>query len=419
MRRFARTSLVLPTLVLLALMVGAAQSAQAQTYQVIHSFTGGADGGNPYAGLTLDRAGNLYGTTFTGGADGGGTVYKLTHKGSGWAFDPLYSFGSAGGNDGGAPAARVIFGPDGSLYGTTTSGGTKGVGTVINLRPSPKVCKTSLCPWTETVLYSFKGGTDGANPGYGDLVFDQAGNIFGTTMSGGSTNPLGPCGRAGCGTVFELSPSNGSWNEAVIYAFQGNTGASPFSGVILDQTGNLYGTTYGGGEGSCNNGTCGTVYELTYSGSGWAESFLYSFTGGSNGDNPDGGLIFDPSGNLYGTTSNIATAFELTPSGGTWIYSLLYTFGGFDDQCGPRASLVMDAAGNLYGTTTCTVPNGTVFELTPSNDGTWTYTLLHGFTGPDGEYPECNVVIDANGNLYGTTSAGGLYGYGVVWEITP
>jgi uncharacterized repeat protein (TIGR03803 family) len=390
--------------ILLALMVTLTQSVQAQTYQVIHSFTGGADGGNPYAGLTIDKAGNLYGTTPS-------SVFRLSNKGSGWTFSPLYT--------GDGSEARVIFGPDGTLYGTTTGGGSEGDGTVFNLRPSPKVCKTSLCPWTETVLYSFGGGTDGAEPGYGDLVFDQAGNIYGTTIEGGSTNPLGPCGRRGCGTVFELSPSNGGWIESVIYAFIGNNGASPLSGVIFDQSGNLYGTTFQGGEGSCNNGTCGTIYELTYSGSGWAESFLYSFTGSGYPYAPYAGLIFDQSGNLYGATSGGGgTVFELTPSNGSWTLKTLYSFPG-GEQCGPRASLVMDGAGNLYGTTTCDAPNGTVFELTPSNDGTWTYTLLHGFTGPDGEFPMCNVVIDANGNLYGTTSAGGLYGYGVVWEITP
>src|SRR5208283_578425 len=246
MRRFSSLAhFYLVSLLTFALAIVLTQSGQAQTYQVIHTFTGGADGGSPNAGLTADRAGNLYGTTFAGGTAGNGTVYKLTHKGSSWTFNPLYSFGSSGDKDGGAPAARVIFGPDGTLYGMTYAGGEAGYGTVFNLRPSPKVCKTALCPWTETVLYSFKGVTDGANPLYGDLVFDHAGNIYGTTMSGGSTHPLGPCGRAGCGTVFELSPSNGAWNEAVIYTFQGNNGASPFSGVILDQTGNLYGTTYG------------------------------------------------------------------------------------------------------------------------------------------------------------------------------
>jgi uncharacterized repeat protein (TIGR03803 family) len=415
MRRFARTSVVLPTLVLLALIVVATQSAQAQTYQVIHTFTGGQDGGNPYAGLTLDKAGNLYGTTGYGGAYGNGIVYQLRHKGSGWTFNPLYNFGFGGRGDGATPLGGVIVGPDGSLYGTTAGGGSAGVGTVFRLRPPPHACTTALCPWAETVIYSFKGGADGANPGYGNLAFDQEGNIYGTTTSGGDTKPLGPC-KGGCGTVFELSPSDGGWNENIVHVFTGNDGDEPLSGVVLDQTGNLYGTTFAGGEGSCN---CGTVYELTHSGSGWTESLLYSFTGGSDGDTPDGGLIFDPSGNLYGTTSNIATAFELTPSGGTWIYSLLYAFGYFDLQCGPRANLAMDGAGNLYGTTTCTVPNGTVFKLTPSNDGTWTYTLLHGFTGPDGEYPQCNVVIDANGNLYGTTVAGGFDGVGVVWEITP
>jgi len=402
------------------------QAVQAQTYTVLHDFTGGADGAYPYAGVTLDKAGNLYGTAFFGGdlacdaPNGCGTVYKLTHKGSGWTFNTLYSF--AGGSDGANPTARVIFGPDGTLYGTTSSGGSKGVGTVFNLRPSPKVCKTALCPWTETVLYSFKGGTDGASP-WGEVVFDQTGNIYGTTENGGDTNPISHC--KGCGVVFELTPSNGDWIEGVIYAFSGSDGKMPLSGVVFDDAGNLYGTTFEGGLYGY-----GTDYELTPSGSGWTESFLYSFTGGADGNNPYGGLIFDPPANLYGDTaggfpSGPASVFKLTRSGGTWTFSLVYSFTEGGDSGGPRGALVTDGAGNLYGTTEIDPGNGggtflgSVFELTPSGDGTWTYTSLHGFTGPDGEYPYSNVVIDANGNLYGTTSSGGLYGYGVVWQITP
>ena len=169
----------------------------------------------------------------------------------------------------------------------------------------------------------------------------------------------------------------------------------------------------------CDNTPCGTVYELSNSaGSGWAESFLFSFSP-ATGETPDGGLTFDSSGNLYGTTSNDATVFKLTPSGGSWTYSLAYNLGGTDDQYGPRDTLVMDAAGNLYGTTVEQYADGTVFKLSPSGDGAWTYTLLHAFEGSDGEFPIGGVAIDANGNLYGTTSAGGLYGNGVVWEITP
>jgi uncharacterized repeat protein (TIGR03803 family) len=259
------------------------------------------------------------------------------------------------------------------------------------------------------VLYRFaNGGADGANPGSGDLIFDQAGNIYGTTTFGGK----------GYGVVYELTPSG---TESVLYAFSGSDGYYPDAGVIFDNAGNLYGTTEDGGL-----NMLGTVFELTYSiGFGWAESFLYSFQNGNDGNQPSAGLIFDPSGNLYGTTSNGGsggggTVFELTPSGGGWTYSLLYSFTG-GNQCGPEGTLVMDGAGNLYGTTQCDGAHnkGSVFKLTPSANG-WTYTSLHDFTGgSDGGYPLCNVVFDANGSLYGTTYGGGTQGVGVVWEIMP
>ena len=177
-------------LLVLLLVLLTPQPAQAQTFKVIYNFTGGQDGGAPGAGLTMDRAGNLYGTATGGGSSGNGTVFKLSHKGSGkgsgWVLAPLYSF--QGGNDGATPIARVIFGPDGSLYGTTTYGGIQGCrfgydtcGTVFKLQPPPVACKTALCPWTETVLYRFTGGSDGGHPQNGDLLFDQSGTLYGTT----------------------------------------------------------------------------------------------------------------------------------------------------------------------------------------------------------------------------------------------
>ncbi len=389
-----------------ALTVVVAQSAQAQTFNVIYTFTDRQDGAFPYAGVTLDKAGNLYGTAFYGGA-GYGTVYQLRHNGSGWIVNPLYSF--TGGSDGANPYARVIFGPNGTLYGTTNMGGY-GYGTVFNLRPKPTACLTSRCPWGETVLYAFKGG-DGAFPKYGDLLFDQAGNIYGTTHDGGTS---------GLGTVYELMPSGSGYTESVLYSFaSSNDGTNPFNGVIFDNGGDLYGTTgYGGLS------IFGTVFELTRSGPGWTENVLYSFLGPTDGAYPLAGLIFDQSGNLYGATTDRGTGgggtvFELTPSSGTWTYSLVYSFTG-GAECGPAGTLVMDGAGNLYGTTVCDGAHGkgSVFRLTPSNNG-WTYTSLHDFTGGnDGANPSSNVVFDASGNLYGT-NLGGSLGYGVVWEITP
>jgi len=394
--------------------IAATQAAQAQTYQVIHNFTGAGDGVNPRAGLTKDAAGNLYGTTRDGGKYGLGVVFKLAHKSSGWVLTPLYSF--AGGNDGANPDAKVIFGPDGSLYGTTAIGGGggcggDGCGTVFKLTIPATACKSALCGWTETVIYRFMGGSDGQGPAYSDLIFDQAGILYGTTRFGG---------LAGGGTVYQLTPSGGGWMENVIHSFAGSPdGYSPNSGVILDGAGNLYGTTYYGGTDGV-----GTVYQLTPSGSGWAENIVHDFPGsGEDGVVPACGLIFDPLGNLYGATpaggsGGGGTVFELTPSGGNWTFSVLYNFNA---GTGPYASLIMDATGNLYGTTFTVgaYGYGSVFKLTFAGDG-WTYTDLYDFTGGnDGASPESTPVFDVAGNLYGTTSGGGAYGSGAVFEITP
>ena len=400
-----------------ALTTLAAQCANAQTYEVLHSFSGGGDGGYPLAGVTIDRAGNLYGTTFAGGSHDGGSVYELKPHNGSWTLSMLYSFS---GNDGAGPAAGVVFGPDGNLYGTTQYGGNasrycdSSCGTVFKLRPPAHLCASLSCSWTETVLHAFTG-MDGGNPAYVNLVFDQAGNIYGTTYNGGAIGIL-----RGMGTVFELTSSGGNWSLAGIHVFQGDDGAHPLSGVLLDQAGHVFGTTSEGGTGMCGSGTCGTVFQLTRSGSVWAQNFLYSFSGGSDGDTPVGGLIFDSSGNIFGSTANIDTVFQLTPSGGSWSYSLLHTFGdGGGNECGPRGNLVMDSAGNLYGVTYCSAPNGAAFKLTPSGDGNWTYTLLHAFEGSGGIFPGGSVALDANGNLYGTASGGGQSGNGVIWKITP
>ena len=389
------------------------QPAQAQTFTVLHEFTGEADGSYPDAGLTMDRAGNLYGTTYGDGySNSSGSVFELTRTNGVWTFAPIYTF--TGGNDGALPYAGVVIGPDGSLYGTTTAGGAYDNGTVFNLRPPPHFCSHVLCDWTETVLYSFQGGSDGSQP-YGSVAFDQAGNIYGTTFAGG-----GP--RGGDGTVYRLAPSGSGWTESVIYAFSNSDGANPLSGVTLDNAGNLYGTTVDGGAYGD-----GAVYELTYSaGSGWAESFLHSFnrTLGAGECFPYDDLIFDPSGNLYGAAAGGEGAiFKLTPSAGSWTYSLLYGYGGSEEACGARGNLAMDGAGNIYGTTYCdgAYAQGSVFKLRVGS--IVTYTTLYSFTGgSDGYWPNSNVVFDANGNLYGTTYAGGPYGdggYGGVWELTP
>jgi uncharacterized repeat protein (TIGR03803 family) len=407
--------------IMFGLTVVAGQGAEAQTFQVIHTFTGGGDGSTPTAGVTIDGAGNLYGTAFYGGT-GYGTVYKLKHLGSGWALNPLYSFTDA--NDGAYPYARVVFGPSGVLYGTASGGGQYGGGVVFKLGPSPTAtaCKTALCPWTETVLYAFPGGADGSFPYFGDVIFDQADNMYGTAAGGGRG-----------GVAYELTPP-GSWGtESVLHTFTGDPdGLFPDHGVILDTAGNLYGTTYEGGASGA-----GSVYQLVPAMGGWTENILYSFEDGNDGGYPIANPIFGRSGiNLYGTATNAGmggggTVYELSPSGSGWTFNPLYSFTGSGGGCstpgysgpgpGPWGALAMDEAGSLYGTT-CSdgaYGYGNVFELTPSHDG-WTYTDLHDFTGgSDGGNPISNVSFDLSGNLYGTASTGGSHGVGVVWEITP
>jgi uncharacterized repeat protein (TIGR03803 family) len=389
--------------------------ARAQSFSVIHNFTGGLDGSQPVAGLTVDRSGNLYGAASAGGA-GYGTAFKLAFKNSGWILSPLYSF--AGGDDGAGPVTAPVVGPNGTLYGSTAAGGGgscseiyeySGCGTVFNLHPAASVCKTALCSWTEAVLYRFEGGSGGAYP-IGKLLFDESGNVYGTTFDYLQFGSLG--------TVFELMPSGGGWAKSVLQRFDGSDGQYPLAGMIVGQSDSLIGTTYYGGAHSD-----GAVYQLTPSGSGWSESVLYSFQGGDDGANPAAGLISDSAGNLYGATTvggsdGGGTVFELTPSNGNWTLSVLYSFTG---GAGPANSLVMDTAGNLYGTTVedGTYGVGNVFELTPSG-GNWIYTDLHDFTGgSDGSDPFGGAILGANGNLYGTTETGGANGDGVVFEIAP
>ncbi len=409
-RRAATAGLALSITFLLTL--AATQTTQAATLKVIYTFTGQNDGATPYAGLTMDRLGNLYGTTSAGGT-GYGTVFELKRSGSSWTFSTIYTF--AGGSDGAGPRARVVIGPDGALYGATFQGGgagcgMTGCGTVFRL-----ACNTAVCSWKETVLHRFTGSTDGAEP-LGDLVFDRAGNIYGTAALGGL--PQG-CGGLGCGTVFQLSHSNANWTLSTLHEFgSGSDGTYPNGGVIFDPSGNLYGTTYSGGA---NND--GAVFQLTPSGSGWTENVLYNFQDLLDGQGPDAGLIFDASGNLYGTTvlggaGAGGTVFELTPSNGNWQFQVLYSLTGIQ---GPISNLSEDAAGNLYGTTfqDGAYLLGSGFKLTPSN-GSWKYSSLHDFTGGnDGQFPLSNLIFDASGHLYGTSASGGENNLGVVVQITP
>jgi uncharacterized repeat protein (TIGR03803 family) len=418
--------------IVFALTLGATEAVQAQTYQVIHNFTGGVDGAEPTFGLTIDAAGNLYGTTFEGDA-GTGTAYKLAHKTTGWALTPLYVFTIT--SNGVIPYSTLVPGRDGKLYGTTGFGGIGpclayghlGCGTVFTLQNPGTLCHTSYCPWIETPLYKFSGGADGSTPYGATLVFDAAGNLYGTTFGGGSAS----CTN-GCGLVYKLTPAGSGWTESTVYAFTGGAdGAAPWAGVTLDQAGNLYGTTSAGGAFGG-----GTVYELSPSGSGWTKRILHSFQlSQTDGASPFAGLIFDQSGNLYGATQyggsgGGGTVFELSPSGGNWTFTTLYSFSGSGGgrAKGPVADLVMDSAGNLYGSTAGdgVYRFGSAFKLTHGTGG-WTYTSLHDFTnGLDGGSLRSNLVFDSAGNLYGTASTGGtgnpvscVGSCGVVWQITP
>lgn len=417
----------LVSLVICAAILTISPGAQAQTYHVLYTFTGGADGHSPDSGVIVDESGTVYGVSAGGGstncAAGCGTVFRLMQHGSSWLFATLYSFHGA--PDGYLPVG-VVKGPDGTLYGATLAGGqgscafgTNGCGTVFNLRPPATFCHSVFCPWNETVLYRFKGSAsgDGAFPSNGTFAFDGSGNFYGTASEGGTHT---------YGTVFKMTRSQGSWTESTLYSFNG-AGPSgwgyPESGPLLDASGNIYGTTalqtqFAGG----------VAYELSPSGGGWSVNVLHAFQcSGMEGCVP-GGLIRDTLGNLYtitssGGVSGGGTADELLASQ-TWSLDTLFSFPG-GGGTGPQGTLAMDAAGNLYGATDAqgTFGAGTVFKLTPSADG-WNMTVLYNFTGgADGGYPVSGVVIDSHGNIFGTTNAGGsgvcARGCGVVWEITP
>jgi uncharacterized repeat protein (TIGR03803 family) len=439
-----------------ATMILAAPRVTAQSITVLHRFdANGVDGFGPNGSLIFDAAGNLYGTTAGGGASCG-TVFELSPKaGGGWTEKILYNFGCDNqfGEDG--PIGSLIFDANGNLYGATAAGGTGecynpfndqnellGCGTVFELTPSDGA-------WTEKVLHNFTDSTrDGASPN-GGLIFDAAGNLYGTTGQGGS-GCLVKEGSTGCGTVFELSPTaGGGWAEQVLYRFgeAEADGTYPSAGLVMDTAGNLYGTTWNGGDSTlCAPDGCGTVFELSRGlGRSWKEKVLYDF-GSSNGveQASSGGLIFDSAGSLYGTTSigggvSAGTVFELSPmEGGSWTEKVLYNFCSKPDCTdgeAPEAGLILDASGNLYGTTNkggAGLGYGTVFELTPEADGSWTERVLYSFGGGlghfvGGAFPDSGLIMDGEGNLYGTAPVGGIgyerrggfYGYGTAFEVRP
>jgi len=408
------------TLVILALC-GIATRAAAQTETILYSFGGGYAGRNPGASLIFDSSGNLYGTTFGGGVHKVGTVFELTPSaGGGWTQKVLHAFNKGG--DGYNPMASLTFDASGNLWGTTTVGGAYDAGTIFELIP------LAGGGWKEEVVHSFNPGIgDGANP-YSNVIFDSAGNLFGTTAYGGIST----------GTVYEMiRQSDGGWVEKVIHIFVpalGYDGYWPFSGLVVDGAGNLWGTASNGGL----NG-CGSVFEMTPKpGGGWRETQQISFNTNSlesDGQAPlYGNMVLDAVGNFYGTTTDGGAyeyeggvAFEVSPLGDR-MYSetVINSFGSSPtDGAYPTSEMVFDASGNLYGTTEFTGDRseggGTVFELSPAGGGGWTEQVLHTFslTGGDGYNPYASVIVDASGNVYGTTYDGGAYGGGTVFEITP
>ncbi|MGA7753019.1 MAG: choice-of-anchor tandem repeat GloVer-containing protein [Candidatus Sulfotelmatobacter sp.] len=394
--------------------------AQGQTFTVLYAFTGGTDGSSPNS-VIIDAAGNLYGTTEYGGTltscngSGCGVVFKLDTTGM---ETVLHRFGRKG--DGELPFSGVIRDAAGNLYGTTVGGGSAlfcfdGCGAVFKLDVTGN----------ETALHSFSGRIGGADPDAG-VIRDAAGNLYGTTSEGGDLTGGSPCSTlSGCGVVFKLDPTG---KETVLYSFTGGVdGAGPTSGVVRDTAGNLYGTTVQGGDltGHCAGADtgCGVVFKLDTAGK---ETVQYSFTGGGDGYYPFSGVIRDAAGNLYGTASGGAfdsgTVFKLDNTGKL---TVLYSFTGGVDGFQPNG-VIRDAAGNLYGTTaqggdtSCgnSVSGcGLVFKLDPTGQ----YTVLYSFThGADGSFPD-SLIMDAAGNLYGTTEHDGdpTCSCGTVFKIAP
>lgn len=370
------------------------QPLHARTFTVLYDFTGGSDGGEPYAGVILDAAGNIYGTTNEGGdlncnnPYGCGAVFRLDPAGN---ETVLHAF--AGGTDGSNPFAAVIRDARGDLYGTTVGGGS-GLGAVYEMTRKG----------AEVILHSFAGGpSDGAFP-YANLVSDRRGNLYGTTQDGGS---------AGEGTVFRLDRSG---TETVLHSFGGGASDGGFpldNGLVMDAKGNLYGETDLGG--TANKGV---VYAISRSGT---VTVLHSFTGGAtDGCYPYGTPAMDAKGNLYGTTSYCGSA----DLGIVWRVSkdgseiVLHNFQGeSSDGAVAYAGVIFDSKGDLCGVTEQggSSGKGTVYRLNRQG----ALTILHSFTGADGETPFGGIVKDANDVLYGTSPAGGSSGYGTVWKLSP
>src|SRR5258708_27569752 len=418
-------------IVVIALIIGIDSLALSQSEAVLHNFTVMPDGKSPQASLIADTSGNLYGVTQGGGTYGYGVVFKLSLSGGKWIQSLLYHF--TGTSDGAFPSSTLIFDKAGNLYGEAYGGLTtcyEGCGVVYRLSPNADGS------WTQAVIYNFVGGTD-SSIAYGSLIFDGVGNLYGVG-NGGASNQ---------GTVFALTPrTQGQWTETILYNFTGLAdGGGPDGALVFDTAGNLYGTTSYGGDPNCdtsnNNEGCGIVFKLTNNGSGnWIESTLLQFEW-LNGAYPVGNLVIDSTGNLYGLTfqgpggyCSCGTFFRLSPNvDGGWTYSLLYTFAGGPDAEYVNGGLIEDSQGNFYGTsyngglTSAGGGVGTVFEISPSSAKTWKEKVLYRFTkdGFVGQNPSAGVIVDSLGSLYGTAPSGGVDCLdsvgcgGTVFELSP
>jgi uncharacterized repeat protein (TIGR03803 family) len=409
---------------------------------VLFNFKGGKDAGGPRSGLVMDKAGNLYGVTSQGGrggtncfGEGCGFVYKLSPTSGGtWKKTNLYEF--TGGSDGGVPVGNLAIDAKGNLYGVTEQGGTGGCDTVLGggcgvvFRVSPK----SNGKWKYSVIHDFDPGRIENDGSYADagLIIDESGNLYGTTTFGGGF-------VCDCGIVYQLKPTQGGqWTEHILYVFvgisQGGSDVSfPDSDVFVDKRGHVFGTGSGGGDVLCNDG-CGGVYELIPQSNGsYTEKVLKIFHGGKDGMQPDGGVIVDSKGNVYGTTDfggggtgctnggfGCGTVFELQKSAKGYRQRILHRFNGPDGYA-PFADLYLDGQGSLYGTTQAggDSNNGTVFQVTESS-GKWKQSVLHSFSGgQDGDLPQAGLIPDTKGGLFGTTRGGGTGGRGTVYHIVP
>lgn len=427
--------------------------------KVLYSFQGGNDGAVPAGGVVFDEAGNLYGATSDGGSGctGGGscgTVFQLVppaNKGGEWKENILYMFH---GTDGQSPEGGVILDAKENLYGTTAYGGrgncklfgsTVGCGVVYEMiRPAqPKGA------WKEKILYNFQGDEDGQFP-IGDLVFDQAGNLYGATQFGGGYGSCDSPYYQHCGTIFELIPPSKEgerWTEKMLYSFksvetgkQYGDGANPNGGLIFDINGAIYGTTYSGGNQTCSGAGfvgCGTVFKLSppiMKGGPWKESLLYRFGSYANdGELPTASMVFDRKWNLYGTTTGGGERFEgvlfrlvsAHQEGQPWIETLLHQFGLDDGGAALPGGLIFSSGGELYGVARGgRLPGGLVFRLAREEDADWTYTMLYNLAGPpDGKWPQASLFLNGK-ELYGTTLEGGTgqscqLGCGTVFLVEP